>query len=366
MVFSLQPGLLLVAQLLLSGCIPAAPSPQNDFFYNHIFGTNGNKEIHFSGVKLQVSSDQPPASAVRGGNATLPCRYWYEPELSSQRETLVRWSRLPAAGGQMGTDVLVSSGSRSQSFGAFRGRVARRQDFPGDAALVITDLQLNDTGSYRCEVVDGLEDQSTTVHLDLQGVVFPYQRAGGRYQLSFLEARQACEQQDSTLATFRQLFQSWREGLNWCNAGWLADGTVQYPIRQPREPCGGRGLAPGVRTYGRPNPDLHRYDAFCFSSTPRGEVYYLQPSSLRMNRTEAERACGADGARVARVGQLYAAWRFSGLDRCAGGWLADGSVRHPISRPRRKCGPAEPGVRSLGSPPAQQQHGVYCYRPHGE
>lgn len=44
-----------------------------------------------------------------------------------------------------------------------------RQDFPGDAALVMSDLQLNDTGRYRCEVVDGLEDKSTTVFLDLHG-----------------------------------------------------------------------------------------------------------------------------------------------------------------------------------------------------
>lgn len=44
-----------------------------------------------------------------------------------------------------------------------------RQDFPGDAALVMTDLQLNDTGRYRCEVVDGLEDKSASVYLDLYG-----------------------------------------------------------------------------------------------------------------------------------------------------------------------------------------------------
>lgn len=48
-----------------------------------------------------------------------------------------------------------------------------RQEFTGDAALVMTDLQLNDTGHYRCEVVDGLEDKSTTVHLELRGAVSP-------------------------------------------------------------------------------------------------------------------------------------------------------------------------------------------------
>lgn len=51
----------------------------------------------------------------------------------------------------------------------FRGRVQLRQDFPGDATLMVTKLQLNDTGRYRCEVVDGLEDKSSTVDLELQG-----------------------------------------------------------------------------------------------------------------------------------------------------------------------------------------------------
>ena len=46
-----------------------------------------------------------------------------------------------------------------------------RQDFPGDAALLMPGLQLKDTGRYRCEVVDGLEDKSTSVDLELQGQI---------------------------------------------------------------------------------------------------------------------------------------------------------------------------------------------------
>uniref|UniRef100_A0A8C9ZWC7 Hyaluronan and proteoglycan link protein 3 n=1 Tax=Sander lucioperca TaxID=283035 RepID=A0A8C9ZWC7_SANLU len=300
--------------------------------------------VHFSGVKLHVDSAQPSVFAVTGGNATMPCRFWYEPELSSPRDVRVKWSWLPTAAGGQETDVLVTIGSRSKTFGDFRGRVQLRQDFPGDAALVMTKLLLNDTGRYHCEVVDGLEDKSTSVYLELQGVVFPYQHPRGHYHLSFLG-----------------LFQSWKEGLNWCNAGWLADGTVQYPITQPRVPCGGHGLAPGVRSYGRRHLHLHRYDVFCFSSSLRGKVYYLKPSH-KMNLTEAQQACQEDGAEVAKVGQLYAAWKLTGLDSCDAGWLADGSVRYPITRPRRNCGPSEPGVRSFGFPPPQHKHGVYCYK----
>lgn len=108
------------------------------------------------------------------------------------------------------------------------------------------------------------------------GVVFPYQHHHGYYHLNFLGAKQICAEQDAMLATFTQLLQSWREGLDWCNAGWLADGTVQYPITRPRMPCGG-DLAAGVRSYGRRHRHLHRYDAFCFSSLLPGEstiAYY--------------------------------------------------------------------------------------------
>ncbi|KAE8297529.1 Hyaluronan and proteoglycan link protein 3 Precursor [Larimichthys crocea] len=235
MICGLHTLLLLGAQLVLSVRALTVPTSQNNFFYHDFLKGNSKKEIHFRGVKLHVDSAQPSVFAVRGGNATMPCRFWHEPELSSPREVRVKWSWLPAAGGDE-TDVLVSIGSRVRSFGDFRGRAA-----------------------IRCEVVDGLEDKSSTVDLELQGVVFPYQHPRGHYHLSFLGAQQACKEQDSTLATFTQLFQSWKEGLNWCNAGWLADGTVQYPITRPRVPCGGHSLAPGVRSYGRRHRHLHRY-----------------------------------------------------------------------------------------------------------
>lgn len=101
-------------------------------------------------------------------------------------------------------------------------------------------------------------------------MVFPYQPPRGRYNLNFHAALRTCEEQDSALATFEQLFAAWEEGLDWCNAGWLADGTAQYPITLPRKPCGGLDMAPGVRSYGSRHRHLHLYDAFCFSSSLRG------------------------------------------------------------------------------------------------
>ncbi|VCX05489.1 unnamed protein product, partial [Gulo gulo] len=64
------------------------------------------------------------------------------------------------------------------------------------------------------------------------------------------------------------------------------------------------------------------------SLLPSG-VYYLElPEKLTL--AEAKEACREDGARIAKVGQLFAAWKFRGLDRCDAGWLADGSARYPV------------------------------------
>ncbi|KAM9376437.1 hyaluronan and proteoglycan link protein 3 [Pholidichthys leucotaenia] len=362
--------LLVVCWYLLPGGQGRVSGYSNGFHYQDISNGNGNGEIFFNGIRLHVESPQSTVSATRGSSVTLPCHYHYEPELTTPRRTRVKWSWLPANGIApplshqaflRETEVMVAMGSRHRSYGSFRGRVRLRRSVPGDLSLVINELQLNDTGRYRCEVIDGLEDESVTVELELRGVVFPYHSQNGRYHFNFFDAQQACLDQDATLATFEQLFAAWEEGLDWCNAGWLADGTVQYPITDPRDGCGGENLAPGVRSYGPRHRLLHRYDAFCFAASVKGTVYFLE-NLTKLNFTEAVLACANDGTQIAKVGQLYSAWRLVGLDRCDAGWLADGSVRYPITRARANCGATQPGVRSFGFPPVFLKYGVYCYR----
>jgi hyaluronan/proteoglycan link protein 3 len=123
----------------------------------------------------------------------------------------------------------------------------------------------------------------------------------------------------------------------------------------------GLGVSIACRPLGLhwPPPQLH--STHC-CARPAGHVYYLEhPEKLTL--TEAREACQEDGAHIAKVGQLFAAWKFRGLDRCDAGWLADGSVRYPVVHPRPNCGPPEPGVRSFGFPdPQSRSYGVYCYR----
>lgn len=102
--------------------------------------------------------------------------------------------------------------------------------------------------------------------------MFPYSPRLGRYNLNYEAAEQACLGQGAVVASFDQLFQAWRDGLDWCNAGWLNDGTVQYPITKPREPCGGSNNQPGVRNYGRRDKQISRYDVFCYASPLKGKL----------------------------------------------------------------------------------------------
>ncbi|XP_064578119.1 hyaluronan and proteoglycan link protein 3 [Zonotrichia leucophrys gambelii] len=337
----------------------------NGFYYNHIMNDNSDEQDkvdYFSGSRLVVEASRDPVYSYNGANVTLPCRYRYEPDQGPKHKIRIKWSKVRDDYSKE-QDVMVAVGKTYVAFGDFKGRAHIRQageESWHGASLVISDVRLKDDGKFRCTVIDGLEDESDVVELRLQGIVFPYQPPRGQYRLNFHEAERVCQDQGAILANFNQLFQAWSEGLDWCNAGWLADGTVQYPIRLPRKPCGGVHLAPGIRSYGPRHRHLHRFDAFCFSSALKGEVFYLdRPAGMTLE--EAKQSCQDAGAEIARVGQLYSAWKLAGLDRCNAGWLADGSVRYPIVTPRANCGPAEPGVRSFGFP-RKGRFGVFCYR----
>lgn len=90
-------------------------------------------------------------------------------------------------------------------------------------------------------------------------------------KLSLATASTHCHSLGAQLATVGQLYLAWQAGLDQCDPGWLADGSVRYPINVPRKNCGGD--EPGVRTvYNNPNrtgfPDTTAlYDAYCYRGT---------------------------------------------------------------------------------------------------
>ncbi|MED6259210.1 hypothetical protein ATANTOWER_018684, partial [Ataeniobius toweri] len=238
---------------------------------------------------------------------------------------------------------------------------------PTDATMVITELRSKDSGTYRCEVIHYIEDSYDSVDIQVQGVVFHYRAISTRYTLTFEKAKAACIQNSASIATPAQLQAAYDDGYHQCDAGWLSDQTVRYPIHEPREPCfGDKENFPGVRTYGIRDVN-ETYDVYCFAEKMSGRVFYSM-SVDKFSFYEAKDQCVKLGARLATTGELYLAWK-DGMDVCNTGWLADRSVRYPINIPRPQCGGGLVGVRMVylfpnqtGYPYPDSRHDAVCFQ----
>ncbi|XP_041577100.2 brevican core protein isoform X1 [Taeniopygia guttata] len=325
---------------------------------------------------LQVSMPrQPGLDAVLAGDITIPCLISYlgpQPTASTggRRAVLgtprVKWTFISEG---REAEILVARGDRVKVSEDYRLRASlpifhRRYT---NASLLLTELRPNDSGIYRCDVQHGIEDGHAILRLRVKGVVFHYREGSTRYAYTFPEAQEACARIGASIATPEQLYAAYLGGYEQCDAGWIADQTVRYPIQTPREACyGDMNGFPGVRNYGVVDPE-DMYDVYCYAEDLPGELF-LETAPGRFTLEEAARRCRALGAALASPGQLYAAWS-AGLDACSPGWLADGSVRYPIVTPRERCGGALPGVKTIflfrnqtGFPDAQSRYDAYCFR----
>ncbi|XP_062961219.1 brevican core protein isoform X1 [Cynocephalus volans] len=318
--------------------------------------------------RVRIAGDAP-LQGVLGGALTIPCHVHYL-RPPSRRAVLgsprVKWTFL--SGGRE-AEVLVARGLRVKVNEAYRFRVALPA-YPAsltDVSLALSELRPNDSGVYRCEVQHGIDDSSDAVEVKVKGVVFLYREGSARYAFSFAGAQEACARIGARIATPEQLYAAYLGGYEQCDAGWLSDQTVRYPIQTPREACyGDMDGFPGVRNYGVVDPnDL--YDVYCYAEDLNGELFLGAPPD-KLTLEEARVYCRERNAEIATTGQLYAAWD-GGLDRCSPGWLADGSVRYPIITPSQRCGGGLPGVKTLflfpnqtGFPNKHSRFNVYCFR----
>ncbi|KAM6176702.1 stabilin-1 isoform 2-T2 [Erethizon dorsatum] len=140
-----------------------------------------------------------------------------------------------------------------------------------------------------------------------------------------------------------------------CHRGYVGDGLQCLEEAEP----------PVDRCLGRPSP-CHS-DAVCtdlhFQEKWSG-VFHLQATSgpYGLTFSEAEAACGAQGAVLASFSQLSAAQQL-GFHLCLTGWLANGSAAHPAVFPAADCGNGQVGVVSLGTRKnLSERWDAYCYR----
>nr|XP_020508223.1 neurocan core protein-like [Labrus bergylta] len=332
--------------------------------------TNADSVVNMQKVTHQTISEELSRTVL------LPCLFTLRPSASSSHEPpRVKWTKV---WGQRGSDglqkeqsVLVAKDNVVKVKKAFQGRVT----LPGynanryNASLALSGLRSSDSGLYRCEVVVGMNDEQDTVPLEVTGVVFHYRAPHDRYTLSFTDAKRVCVENSAVIATPSQLQAAFADGYDNCDAGWLSDHTVRYPIQSPRPGCyGDREDSPGVRNYGNRAPE-ELFDVYCFAKQLQGEVFHSAVQE-KLSLATASTHCHSLGAQLSTVGQLYLAWQ-AGLDQCDPGWLADGSVRYPINVPRKNCGGDEPGVRTVynnpnrtGFPDTTALFDAYCYTAH--
>lgn len=116
-----------------------------------------------------------PVSGLLSGKVTLPCYFSIIPTVGPRNRNAsgtdylrIKWTKIE---GGVESTVLVTQNGVIKIGSGYRSRVSV-QSHPediGDASLTMVKLRASDAGTYRCEVMFGIEDTQDTVSLNVDG-----------------------------------------------------------------------------------------------------------------------------------------------------------------------------------------------------
>lgn len=169
------------------------------------------------------------------------------------------------------TPILITNGLHARGYGPLGGRARMRRGHRLDASLVIAGVRLEDEGRYRCELINGIEDESVALTLRLEGEALRLlpRSSPGVARLSHLRPPRAPPQ--------------------------------PLPRLLPGSP---KPFFLGCTALPSPSPSACPPQAVCH---PPGVVFPYQPSRGRyqFNYYEAKQACEEQDGRLATYAQLY-------------------------------------------------------------
>lgn len=119
-------------------------------------------------ILLFISFFPVKVLAFLGGNISLPCQLLHKDTSSFGNVGIrVKWTKV-ADDEALNEDVLLSMGFHKKTYGSFEDRVFLQERDSEDASLIITEVSKEDTGRYRCEIINGMTDTIQEVILEVQ------------------------------------------------------------------------------------------------------------------------------------------------------------------------------------------------------
>ena len=94
------------------------------------------------------------------------------------------------------------------------------------------------------------------------------------YNLNFADSQKYCIERGGRLASQEDLMKAYRNGYEYCNIGWLADGSAGYAMHQPNKySCFGGDYVEGVNILSPNPPSSTNLGCYCVGpNVPAGET----------------------------------------------------------------------------------------------